>query len=68
MVSDAVVVNFRIPAQTRKRLRILLLEEGMTIQEFFASLIEQKFESIQMEITPGAVAVEGDKEEASTVG
>jgi hypothetical protein len=39
---ESALINFRVTPRERQRLRITLLEEGNTLQEFFAAIVRQK--------------------------
>jgi hypothetical protein len=42
MATEFAVINFRVTPQERQRLRVMLLEEGQTVQAFFDRLVKEK--------------------------
>lgn len=36
------LINFRVRPSERQQLRVVLLQEGQTLQEFFASIVRKK--------------------------
>jgi hypothetical protein len=42
MVTEFAVINFRVTPQERQRLRVMLLEEGKTVQAFFDQMVKEK--------------------------
>jgi hypothetical protein len=44
MATEFAVINFRVTPQERQRLRVMLLEEGQTVQAFFDQVVKEKLD------------------------
>ena len=44
MAAEFAVINFRVTPQERQRLRVMLLEEGQTVQAFFDQVVKEKLD------------------------
>lgn len=56
---EFVIINFRVTPTERQRLRVALLEEGVTLQAFFVQVVREKL-STQLPWRAGTPACPGE--------
>ena len=50
MDSEYSVINFRVTPEERMQLRILLMQEGCTLQDFFGQVVKNKLAQAEIGI------------------
>lgn len=46
------LINFRVTPQDRRRLRVVLLQRGQTLQEYFADVVARELTRAQADLVP----------------